>query len=97
VSGLWFTGAGDGGGHDASGGPNAWTCTNPRCNEPLHDFPKYALIGKVGNSGTILKIGNRLNFGTDGSGTLYLRPNYGDTDIAYFKPEGFITVRITTQ
>ncbi len=95
TSGLWFTGAADGGGHDASGGPNPWICSQPECHEPLHDFPKYALIGRIGESDVILKIGNRLDFIAEASGPLYLRPNYGDVDIAYFNPAGAIKVRIT--
>jgi WD40 repeat protein len=96
-SGLWFTGAGDGGGHDASGNPNPWICSWSGCHEPLHDFPKYALIGRIGESGHMLKVGNRLGLTAEASGTLYLRPNYGDGDIAFFHPEGAIQVSITTQ
>lgn len=49
LSGLWFE---DPPGHwrDASGGPNPWTCSTLQCHEPLRDFPKYALIGRLGNS-----------------------------------------------
>jgi hypothetical protein len=95
VSDLWFTSAGDGGGHDASGGPSSWTCSDPGCHEPLHDFPKYALIGKVNDSSEILKVGNYLDFTASISGNLYLRPNYGDVDIEYFNPVGSILVKIT--
>jgi serine/threonine protein kinase len=94
IAGLWFTGAADGGGHDASGGPNPWICSAPECHEPLHDFPKYALIGRIGESGDILKVGSRLDLWATSGGMLYLRPNYGDVDIANLNPEGAITVRI---
>lgn len=98
ISGLWFTGDGvDGGGHDASGAPNQWTCSDPNCHEPLHDFPKYALIGKIGDQKNILKVGNYLDFFANNSGTLYLRPNYGDEDITIFNPEGSLVIRITIQ
>lgn len=97
VSDLWFTASGDGGGRDASGGPNHWTCTLPECHEPLHDFPKYALIGKIGDSGDILKVGNYSDFVTQINGMLYLRPNYGDVDMPIFNPQGAITVRITVR
>ena len=95
MCGLWFTSAGDGGGHDASGNPNPWICADPNCHEPLHDFPKYALIGRIGESGETLKVGNFIDFRTNSNGLLFLRPNYGDSDIIIFQPEGIIQVRIT--
>jgi hypothetical protein len=94
LSGLWFTSEGDGGGHDASGNPNPWICSSSGCHEPVHDFPKYALIGKIQNSDNILRIGNYLEFVAESSGILLLRPNYGDSDIEVFNPEGSIKVRI---
>ena len=92
VSGLWFEDP-PGHWHDASGGPNPWTCTAPECHEPLHDFPKYALIGRLG--GNILRIGNRLDFVAEVSGMLQLRPNYGDVDIPIHNPQGAVTVKVT--
>ena len=96
VSGLWFEDPPDQW-HDASGGPNAWTCTAAECHEPLPNFPKYALIGKIGESDTLLRIGNRLDWVAEVSGPLYLRANYGDEDIAIFNPEGAVTVKITSR
>jgi hypothetical protein len=93
VSDLWFTDDPNGG-RDASGAPNKWTCNLPECHEPLHDFPKFALIGKIGNAVDFLKVGNYLEFEASNSGTLYLRPNYGDEDIAFFNPAGAILVKV---
>lgn len=92
VSGLWFEDP-PGIWHDASGGPNPWICTAPECHEPLHDFPKYALIGRL--DGDVLRIGNRLDFVAEVSGVLQLRPNYGDVDILIHNPQGAVTVKIT--
>ena len=96
VSGLWYP---DGGvWHDASGGPNPWTCGDPACHEPLPDFPKYALIGAIGpnrDPTTILRIGNRLVFTAPQSGMLYLRGNYGDVDLPIFNPPGSVIVHIS--
>lgn len=94
VSGLWFE---DPPGHwrDASGGPNPWTCSMLQCNEPLRDFPKYALIGRLGDS--VLKVGNRLDFVAEFSGNLQLRPNYSDSDIRIHNPQGSVTLKITVR
>jgi hypothetical protein len=97
VSDLWFTAQADGGGRDASGGPNPWICDYPACHEPLHDFPKYALIGKIGEAAEIIKVGNKVDFVAESQGLLYLRPNYGDSDLVFFKPEGSIVVKITVK
>jgi len=96
VSGLWFEDP-PGQWHDASGEPNPWICTAPTCHEPSHDFPKYALIGKIGEGGALLKIGNGLDFVAEAetTGILYLRPNYGDVDIPIHNPQGAVTVTIT--
>jgi hypothetical protein len=96
VSGVWFEDP-PGVWHDASGGPNPWICSASLCHEPLHDFPKYALIGKVGEQGTILKIGNLLEFAANRSDKLYLRANYGDVDIPIHNIQGAITVRISVR
>jgi hypothetical protein len=94
ISGRWFEDP-PGVWHDGDGGPNAWRCGNPTCHEPLPDFPKYALIGKIGEAGEILPIGARLEFAPEQNGRLYLRPNYGDVDIPIFHPAGFLRVKIT--
>ncbi len=96
VAGLWYPD--NGVWHDASGGPNPWTCRDPACHEPLHDFPKYALIGAIRNNKgltTILRVGNRLEFTATAPGTLYLRGNYGDVDLPIFNPPGSVIVRIS--
>ena len=91
ISGLWF------GNHDANGGPEYWTCSLPQCHEPSHDFPKYALIGKIGDNGSVIKVGGGLDFIADTTGVLYLRPNYGDVDIPIFNPQGAVTMEISVQ
>ena len=93
ISGKWFEDP-PGVWHDAGGGPNPWRCGNPACHEPLPNFPKYALIGRLGETGGLLPIGARLVFVAGQSGRLYLRPNYGDVDIPIFRPEGYVRVRI---
>ena len=94
VSGRWFEDP-LGVWHDADGGPNPWRCGHLDCHEPLPNFPKYALIGKIGETGELLQVGARLEFAADHSGQLYFRPNYGDADIPIFHPEGFVRVKIT--
>ncbi len=94
VSGLWFQDP-PGTWHDASGGPNPFTCAAPECHEPSHDFPKYALIGKIGNASTILMVGNHLDLVADTNGVLYLRPNYGDVDMPIHNPQGSVSVKVT--
>lgn len=94
ISDLWFTDDPNGG-RDASGAPNEWICGSPECHEPLYDFPKFALIGKIGDTIDFLKVGNYLEFEASSSGILYLRPNYGDEDIASLNPAGSIVVKIT--
>ena len=96
VAGRWFEDP-PGQWHDAAGGPNPWTCTASYCHELLHDFPKYALIGKIGASESLLQIGNSLVFIAEASDKLYLRPNYGDVDIPIHNPQGAITVRVTVR
>ncbi len=96
VSGRWFEDP-PGVWHDAAGEPNPWPCGNPDCHEPLPDFPKYALIGRIGESGELLRIGAQLEFVAEHSGSLYLRPNYGDVDIPIHQPEGFVRVKITVR
>jgi hypothetical protein len=93
VSGQWFEDP-PGVWHDAGGNPKPWCCSLPTCHEPLPDFPKYALIGRIGETDTILPVGLQLEFVAENSGQLYLRPNYGDVDIPIFQPEGFVRVRI---
>jgi hypothetical protein len=94
VSGQWFEDP-PGVWHDAGGNPNPWQCGLPTCHEPLPNFPKYALIGRVGDTSRILEIGLRLEFVAENSGQLYLRANYGDVDIPIHQPEGFVRVKIT--
>jgi hypothetical protein len=79
---------------DASGGPNPWICAAPACHEPSHDFPKYALIGKIGDSDTVLRIGNFLEVVSEANGTLYLRPNYGEDDMVVFNPQGAVIMEV---
>ena len=67
VSGKWFEDP-PGVWHDADGGPNPWRCGHSDCHEPLPDFPKYALIGKIGETGELLQIGARLEFAAEHSG-----------------------------
>lgn len=93
VSGQWFEDP-PGVWHDAGGNPEPWRCGLPSCHEPLPDFPKYALIGRIGDTGQTLQIGLRLEFVAANSGQLYLRPNYGDVDIPIFQPEGSVRVKI---
>ena len=93
VSGQWFEDP-PGVWHDAGGNPDPWQCSLPSCHEPLPDFPKYALIGRIGDTGKMLRIGLRLEFVAENSGQLYLRPNYGDVDIPIHQPEGSVRVKI---
>lgn len=93
VSGQWFEDP-PGVWHDAGGNPGAWRCGLPSCHEPLPDFPKYALIGRIGETDKILQIGLQLEFVAENSGQLYLRPNYGDVDLPIFQPEGSVKVKI---
>ncbi len=93
VTGQWFEDP-PGIWHDAGGNPEPWRCGLPSCHEPLPDFPKYALIGRIGDTDKMLQIGLRLEFVAENSGQLYLRPNYGDVDIPIFQPEGSVRVKI---
>lgn len=61
-----------------------------QCAEPLPDFAKGGLIGKIGNQ--IFGIGNNATVSIKDSGTLYLRINDGDDGL--YDNDGTITVKI---
>jgi len=94
LDGLWFEDP-PGRWHDAGGGPNPWTCTSPQCHEPMKTFPKYAVIGRVGTDGTLLPVGKRFEFMVNSSGSLYLRPNYGEGDMQIHRPLGSVRLKVT--
>lgn len=96
ISGQWFEDP-PGVWHDADGGPDPWVCGKPDCHEPLPFYPKYALIGRIGQGGQPFPVGTYVEFVSATSGKLYLRANYGDEDIPIHQPEGSIEVRIEVE
>ena len=92
-SGRWFEDP-PGVWHNASGGPDPWTCGDPSCHEPLPDQPKYALIGRIGEEGAPFIVGEFSRFFADSAGRLFLQGNYGDEDIPIHNPTGTVEVSI---
>lgn len=96
ISGQWSgTGLPNEKPSDGAGDPSGWKCTNflpaNQCVEPIPDFTKGALVGKLGN--VLLKVGNYLNFTATTAGSLLLRMNDGDTGLQ--GNSGSLVVRIT--
>jgi hypothetical protein len=73
----------------------SYVCTDylsaSRCLEPIPDFWKGALIGRVG--GSLFGIGNKATITAAESGVLFLRIN--DEDVALTDNAGTLTVKIT--
>jgi hypothetical protein len=89
LSGRWTAWPGTVPLHDADG--TAYICGDAeRCCEPIADFRKEALIGKVGDE--LFPIGNGGTFTPRSSGVLYLRMN--DCDGALTENRGSVKVRI---
>ncbi|MEM7799760.1 MAG: hypothetical protein AAF633_11265 [Chloroflexota bacterium] len=61
------------------------------CIEPLPEYNKGALIGRVGES--VFEIGNRSTVQLNGEGTLYMRIN--DANAGLFDNDGFLVVSAT--
>lgn len=89
LSGQWTAWPGTVPPHDASG--TDYICGSiARCCEPIPDYRKEALIGRVGDE--LFRIGNGGVFTPHASGTLYLRIN--DCDSALGENTGSVRVRI---
>ena len=93
LAGKWTYWSGTVPPHGATGDGGRCADSQPasRCAEPIPDFSKGALIGKVGTQW--LKIGNGLTFTANDTGTLYMRINDGDAGL--YDNEGSVTVRVS--
>jgi hypothetical protein len=65
------------------------------CREAIPDFPKGALIGRVGDQ--MLRIGQSLEFTPRASGPLFLRMNQTDNSTDLASVRGAITVQVVVQ
>jgi hypothetical protein len=89
LSGDWSISPADGIRYTADGGASA--CGNPDCVEPIPNYTKSGLIGRIGDA-EAFPVGSYLESTATTSGTLQLRVN----DAGTHDNEGIIRVRISS-